>query len=421
MPILFQCSCGKKLQTRDELAGKRVKCPGCGGLVAVPQAVELITTFDQNAPPQTATATSHPPKTRPHSAEELPDLLPLEPAPPSAASPGPAVGRAAPRGFLCPTCKATFYPGDVVCIKCGTQVGHLGKQRAEKKLRFYEYPLFKLGVTIVALVIIGFIVYNYFLKQQPESEKVETNPAKLLIKEIENQKSRNLDKVVSAMIKCFNKKMSVLSILEKELKATADAFVRGRTLSAIRILAYYGLFTGGELSYYKIDEIRDASAPEMQPILLDIFYLISDPKPEYEIVDDYENITKYADDFKEFKQPVSVVAKARKSIQKFADDKNEALRLKALTALVVLGEMKYLEPLAELLKGPTTEVKHRVQEILVSSLERLKGMERWQVVNCLVKITGKTEPGFQYAKDAKESEQLVVISKWQDWWRSQRK
>lgn len=40
MPLAVQCSCGKKMKVRDELAGKRVKCPGCGGVVKVSAAVE---------------------------------------------------------------------------------------------------------------------------------------------------------------------------------------------------------------------------------------------------------------------------------------------------------------------------------------------------------------------------------------------
>lgn len=37
MPIEFSCgTCGKKLRAPDTAAGKRVKCPGCGGPVPVP-------------------------------------------------------------------------------------------------------------------------------------------------------------------------------------------------------------------------------------------------------------------------------------------------------------------------------------------------------------------------------------------------
>lgn len=37
MSITVACACGKKLRTKDESAGKRVKCPGCGAVLTVPK------------------------------------------------------------------------------------------------------------------------------------------------------------------------------------------------------------------------------------------------------------------------------------------------------------------------------------------------------------------------------------------------
>jgi hypothetical protein len=42
MAIQVDCACGKKLQARDELLGKRVKCPGCGGIVTVESILDAI-------------------------------------------------------------------------------------------------------------------------------------------------------------------------------------------------------------------------------------------------------------------------------------------------------------------------------------------------------------------------------------------
>ncbi len=36
MPIEFQCSCGRTLRVKDEMAGKRAKCPGCEQALTVP-------------------------------------------------------------------------------------------------------------------------------------------------------------------------------------------------------------------------------------------------------------------------------------------------------------------------------------------------------------------------------------------------
>lgn len=35
MPITLSCGCGKKLRVKDELAGRKVKCPGCAAVIAV--------------------------------------------------------------------------------------------------------------------------------------------------------------------------------------------------------------------------------------------------------------------------------------------------------------------------------------------------------------------------------------------------
>src|SRR5262249_6581835 len=46
MPVAFSCpECGKQLNVRDDLAGKRIKCPGCGAVVSVP---------DSDGPPPSA-------------------------------------------------------------------------------------------------------------------------------------------------------------------------------------------------------------------------------------------------------------------------------------------------------------------------------------------------------------------------------
>lgn len=36
MPIEISCPCGKRLRAKDELAGKKAKCPGCGTLLQIP-------------------------------------------------------------------------------------------------------------------------------------------------------------------------------------------------------------------------------------------------------------------------------------------------------------------------------------------------------------------------------------------------
>ena len=38
MAITFACTCGKKLQAREEFAGRKMKCPKCGTVLQIPEA-----------------------------------------------------------------------------------------------------------------------------------------------------------------------------------------------------------------------------------------------------------------------------------------------------------------------------------------------------------------------------------------------
>src|SRR5262245_56650988 len=50
MPIKITCpnlNCRKTLTARDEMAGKRVKCPACGGAIAIPAAQEQVEVLEE--------------------------------------------------------------------------------------------------------------------------------------------------------------------------------------------------------------------------------------------------------------------------------------------------------------------------------------------------------------------------------------
>lgn len=42
MAIQLQCTCGRSLTLRDELAGKIIRCPACAGALTVPSAAEEV-------------------------------------------------------------------------------------------------------------------------------------------------------------------------------------------------------------------------------------------------------------------------------------------------------------------------------------------------------------------------------------------
>jgi DNA-directed RNA polymerase subunit RPC12/RpoP len=57
MPIALRCACGRSLRAKEELAGRKVRCPACGKILVVP------------------------PLARAKEEEEIPDVLPADPAP----------------------------------------------------------------------------------------------------------------------------------------------------------------------------------------------------------------------------------------------------------------------------------------------------------------------------------------------------
>ncbi len=83
MPIQVDCACGASFKVKDEMAGRKGKCPKCGGQIAVP------------AP-----------------AKEL--ELELEPTT--------DVGLARPASPPCPSCGIVYPPQIVVCTRCGIEL-----------------------------------------------------------------------------------------------------------------------------------------------------------------------------------------------------------------------------------------------------------------------------------------------------------
>src|SRR5262245_8066433 len=70
MSISVRCSCGTRLQVRDDLVGKRIKCPKCGQVLQTPPAEppEEITTLEEFVEDSEGSPSSR--------TEDLPELMP---------------------------------------------------------------------------------------------------------------------------------------------------------------------------------------------------------------------------------------------------------------------------------------------------------------------------------------------------------
>jgi DNA-directed RNA polymerase subunit RPC12/RpoP len=75
MPIEFACSkCKKKLKVKDELAGKKIKCPGCSSPVAVPATAAETVPADVTAEDSIAKLNLKKFRVKPVDLEEDEDL-----------------------------------------------------------------------------------------------------------------------------------------------------------------------------------------------------------------------------------------------------------------------------------------------------------------------------------------------------------
>ena len=106
MPIQVTCPCGQRLAVKDELAGKRVKCPKC----KQPLAISGQGSQTADTPAAGGKTTSAPKSQKTKKDEDgggLADLLD-------------EVGLTAPTtGRRCPDCFADMGMEAIICIQCG--------------------------------------------------------------------------------------------------------------------------------------------------------------------------------------------------------------------------------------------------------------------------------------------------------------
>ena len=106
MPIQVTCQCGQKLAVKDELAGKRVKCPKCKQPLAIP-GLGAPASESPAAGGQASTAAKRKNTKGDGDQGSMADLLD-------------EVGLKAPTtGRRCPDCFADMGVEAIICIQCG--------------------------------------------------------------------------------------------------------------------------------------------------------------------------------------------------------------------------------------------------------------------------------------------------------------
>lgn len=207
MPLLIHCSsCNKPLKVRDELAGKKVKCPSCGVpvLVKAEEPMLLEEVIDEPVPAKPAKAAPAAIKTtKPEPAElepvEAEENLTTTPSRPKRGRAERAEEKAKPRSLWvpCPKCgteepkrvKFTFWGSfygpklfnHVRCQECGsTYNGKTGGSNILPAIGCVMVPLF--GIILILSGLGGFVyyrlVYEPAQEQQRQQQQNFTPPAK---------------------------------------------------------------------------------------------------------------------------------------------------------------------------------------------------------------------------------------------------
>lgn len=110
MAIKAQCgSCGTRVNAKDSLAGKRVKCPKCGQALAIPGKPTAPRTAVAKSAKSPATSTRPVAASGANPAGYNPLLDLLDEAGVKAPAQGP----------VCENCGADLHPSAMVCVQCG--------------------------------------------------------------------------------------------------------------------------------------------------------------------------------------------------------------------------------------------------------------------------------------------------------------
>lgn len=187
MPIVVQCnSCKKKIKAPDKFAGKRVKCPGCQSVLAIPAASQGA------ASPMPAQPSPKPAAPAPQpsfaSSSLLDDEIPIrQEAPPAQATADsladlldddipirqePAAQPVVKGPSNCPGCGSAVSPGAALCVDCGydfrTQAKHTsdagsgGKKKKRRRASENSDRLIQIlrgcGISAIS-VVIGIVIW----------------------------------------------------------------------------------------------------------------------------------------------------------------------------------------------------------------------------------------------------------------------
>ncbi len=167
--ITFQCACGKRLKARDEAVGKRVRCPNCKRVMAVPAPQEQQDLVPCRVVPEPDV----------QAAANGGDVIDLNASGEEAA--GEQAEDTGPTK-RCPECHVTLPEAAVLCTTCGYDF-RTGKTFEPPKTILQRIPwkaVRKAGASLAGLAIVvavGLWAINKVQRTQEEQKKKEAEEA----------------------------------------------------------------------------------------------------------------------------------------------------------------------------------------------------------------------------------------------------
>ena len=222
MPIKFKCQCGKLLQAKDEMAGKRVKCPACGKILLIPAELRL-----QAAEP---------------------------PQPPVSPEPAPAPSDAVPES-KCPQCGEAMAPDVVLCVNCGfnAQTGFRpDSATSAPKAKSKQSIVLPTKKIMIVAVIIAVIVVGWFVVLAPLFAGLEIDRAYSYVESGDLQKAITEFNALRPKVDWEQQQRIDLWINQMELelqKNTGRTLTQGETIKSDTVAMEVGKggFSGGAL------------------------------------------------------------------------------------------------------------------------------------------------------------------------------
>mgnify|MGYP002784787848 CR=1 FL=1 len=155
-PLIVTCpECKKRFKPKTDVRGKKVKCPSCKSIVAVPADDKKSEAVKSGKPE---------PEAAPAAAAAAPEPAPEKVYDDFEADPNPYGVKDVPLVPRCPNCTEEMGKHDIICLKCGynTLTREWGKTEKTIAVTYgkqLKYLLPAIGAAVFSIGSIIFLVY----------------------------------------------------------------------------------------------------------------------------------------------------------------------------------------------------------------------------------------------------------------------